>query len=90
MREQMQTLTAARVNEAVRRHLSYRDLCLVMIAGDADRLRDELLADGVTTITYDSPKPQPILDEDQIIGARKLGVRQDAVRITAVEDVFGR
>ena len=88
MREQMRSLTAAQVNDAVRRHLSASDLSVVMITQDAAALREQLLADEFTPMTYDSAKPPELLAEDQIIGARKLHIRPDAIRITPVEDVF--
>jgi zinc protease len=61
-----------------------------MITQDAAGLRDTLLAGEFTPITYDAAKPSDILAEDQIIGARKLHLRPDAVRITPVEDVFAQ
>jgi hypothetical protein len=41
-------------------------------------------------MTYDGPKPQELLDEDTVIGARKLAIAPDAVTIVPVEDVFAR
>jgi zinc protease len=41
-------------------------------------------------MTYETEKPTALLEEDRIIGARRLGVRPDAVRITPVAQVFAR
>ncbi len=90
LRDRLAKLTREDVNRAVRAHLSARDLSVVFITQDAEGLRKALLADGPTTITYDSPKPRPILDEDAAVGSRKLGISPDAVRITPVADVFAR
>jgi zinc protease len=90
MREQIAGLTRDRVNEAVRRHLSAENLSVVMITQDAAGLRDTLLADEFTPIAYDAAKPADVLEEDRVIGARKLNLRPDAVRITPVGDVFAR
>jgi len=57
---------------------------------DAEGLRAKLLADGFSDIKYDSEKPKEILAEDQVIGAMKLGLKPESVRITPVEDVFAR
>ena len=46
-----------------------------------------LVADA-SPITYDGEKPAQLLAEDKVIGARKLGIRPDAVRITPVDEVF--
>jgi zinc protease len=53
-------------------------------------LKDALVKDAFSPIRYEAEKPQELLDEDRLIGGRKLGVRPDAVRITPVEDVFKR
>jgi len=90
MREQLAGLTRDRVNEAVRRHISATEFFAVFVSGDGARLRDELLSDEPTTIAYDAPKPADLLDEDKVIGARRLGIRAEAIRITPVEDVFAR
>jgi len=49
-----------------------------------------LLADAFSPIKYDGEKPQSLLDEDKVIGARKLGIRPENIRITPVEQVFDR
>jgi zinc protease len=88
MREQLAGLTRERVNEAIRRHLSARDIQVVMITRDAAGLQEQLLSDAPTEMSYDAPKPPEVLEEDRVVGARKLGLRPEDVVITRVEDVF--
>ena len=88
MREAMSKLTVSEVNQAVRRHLSARDLSVVMVTPDGAALREQLLSSEPATIVYDAPKPQEITDEDRVVGARNLGVTPEAVRVTSVESVF--
>ena len=76
------------VNRAIRAHLSPSDLAVVVIAKDAEGLKRALVADAFSPITYDGEKPAELLAEDKVIGARKLGIRPEAVRITPVEEVF--
>jgi zinc protease len=90
MRDRLSKLTRAEVNAAVRRHLSSTDLQVVMIAEDAEGLRDRLLADGLSTVKYDAPPPPEILAEDKVIGAMKLHLKPEAVRIVPVEEVFAK
>jgi len=90
MREHLRGLDADAVNDAVRRHLSARDLDIVMIAPDADALRHALLSDAPTTLTYDAPKPPELLAEDRVIGERRLALEEGNVRITPVVEVFAR
>jgi zinc protease len=88
MRDQLSRLTVADVNRAVRKHLSGRDLSVVMITKDAKGLRDRLTSDAPSTITYDAPKPPELLEEDKVIGVLKL--QPTSVTITPVDQVFAK
>ncbi len=90
MRDRLQKLTREDVNAAIRKHLSAGDLSVVIIAKDAKGLKEKLVADAFSPIRYEAEKPKELLDEDQVIGARKLGLAPEAVRITPVEEVFAR
>jgi zinc protease len=90
MREKLQALTLNDVNQAIKKHLNSKNMSVVMITKDAEGLRDKLLSDAFSPIKYDANKPAELLQEDQVIGARKLNIRPDKVRITPVEDVFAQ
>jgi zinc protease len=90
MRDGLARLTRDGVNAAVRRHLSASDLSFVIVTTDAKGLADALLADGPSTVAYDADKPAALLEEDRRIGATKLGLRPEAIRITKIADVFAR
>jgi zinc protease len=90
MRSQLEKLTRDDVNKALKKHLSATDLSVVIITKDAKGLRSQLLADAFSPIKYDGEKPQDLLDEDKVIGARKLNLTPDRVRITPVDQVFSR
>jgi zinc protease len=90
MREALQKLTVDQVNAAIRRHLSADRLQIVVITRDADALRQALIADAPSAVKYDGEKPAALLEEDRTIGALRLGLTADRVRITPVEDVFAR
>jgi zinc protease len=90
LRERLRTLTLADVNRAVRAHLSAANLSVVIVTKDARGLAERLVADASSPITYDAEKPAELLAEDKVIGARKLGIRGEAVRITPVDEVFAK
>jgi zinc protease len=90
MRERLSALTREAVNAAVRKHLSADNLAFVIITGDAEALRDKLVSDAFSPIQYDAEKPAALLEEDKVIGARKLGIRPEAVRITPLDEVFAK
>src|SRR5664280_513578 len=90
MRANLSKLTRADVNAAVKRHLQTKDLTFVMITKDAEGLKEKLVSDAFSPITYDGEKPKELLDEDKVIGARKLGIKAEAVTVTPVDDVFAK
>jgi len=88
MRDALGKLTAADVNTAMKRHLSAKNLSVVFITKDAVGLKDKLIADAVSTVKYDAKPSKELLDEDQIIGNLKLGIKPEAVTIISVDKVF--
>jgi zinc protease len=90
MRSALQKLTRDDVNRAIKKHLSAKDLSAVIITKDAAALRDALAADSFSAIKYDADKPAELLAEDKVIGARKMGIPADKIRVTPVEEVFAK
>jgi zinc protease len=88
MRGSLAALTPDEVHAAIRRHLSGTDLDVVIVTRNAEALRDALVSDAISTVTYDSPMPAALLDEDRAIGAQPLAIAPDRVRITDVDAVF--
>jgi zinc protease len=88
MRDGLAKLTLADVNAAVRRHLSAHNLSVVIVTKDAADMKARLLDDRVSAIRYDGNKPAALLAEDQIIGARKLAIRPQALTVTPLSRVF--
>ncbi len=89
MRAQYAKLTRDDVNKAIKKYLSAKNLSLVYIAKDAEGLRDQLLKDAPSSVTYDAPKPQ-LAAEDKVIGAYKLNIKPENVKITPVDNVFAK
>ncbi|WP_020654080.1 M16 family metallopeptidase [Massilia niastensis] len=88
MRDGLSRLTVADVNAAIRKHLSARNLSVVVITRDAAGLKEALVSDAFSPIKYDANKPQALLDEDRQIGSMKLGIKPEAVRITPAAQAF--
>jgi zinc protease len=90
MRAQYSKLTRDDVNNAIKKYLSAKNLTVVIITKDAEALRNQLVSDEFSQIKYESAKPQDIVDEDKIIGAYKLNIRPENVKIVPVDDVFAK
>ena len=90
MRDRLKALTLDGVNAAIRKHLTASDLTVVIVTKDAKDLKARLVADDFSPIKYDADKPKELLDEDKIIGALKLNIKPENVKITPVGDVFAK
>ncbi len=90
MRERLKALTPEAVNAAIRKYLSAKDLAVVIVTKDAKGLKDSLVSDEFSPIKYDAEKPKELLEEDKVIGALKLGIKPENVKITPVDQVFAK
>jgi zinc protease len=88
MRDQLSRLTLEDVNAAIKKYLATNRMRIVVVTKDAEGLRDAILSNKPSPMTYNSPKPQAILDEDKVIQVYPIDVRAEQVRITPVEQVF--
>jgi zinc protease len=88
IRSELSKLTAGRVSDVVRRHLSWTNLQVVMIAPNAAGLKAELLSGATSTIEYDGEKPEELLADDQVVGDYELGLTPEQIVVTPVEQVF--
>jgi zinc protease len=84
----LDSMTLEQVNAAIKRHIHPNQLAIVIVSGQAELLRDAIVADQPGTITYPSPKSEAVLAEDQLIGAHKLGVPAKNVTMIGVEEMF--
>ena len=89
-RRMMDELTLEDVNGAIKRHLQYANLKIAIVTGDAEGLRQSLVTDAPTPITYDTPKSDEILAEDKQIAAFPLDISADAVTVVPVTEAFER
>jgi zinc protease len=74
LKDSLKKLTLEQVNEAIRKHLRSTDLDVVVITKDAQGMRKAIQSGAPSKVQYVSNPPQPILDEDKIIGRYKLDV----------------
>jgi len=81
-------LTLDDVNAALKKHLTWENVKVVFITSDADGLKNALVGNEPSPITYESEKPAAVMEEDKIISTYPLTVKADNVHIVKVEDVF--
>jgi zinc protease len=88
MRQELAKLTLADVNSAIQKYLKSDRMQIVMVTKDAEGLREAILSGKPSPITYVSPKPKEITDEDKLIEAYKINVKPENVVIVPIEKVF--
>lgn len=86
--EELKKLTVEKVNAAIRKHLSTQNVTVVIVTKDGNALREAILNEKTSPITYSSPKPASLLEEDKRIEAYPLPLKPTDVTVTPVERVF--
>jgi len=88
MREQLAKLTLADVNRAIKAYLKSDAMRIAIVTKDASALRDAIVNNKLSPITYNAPKLKEITDEDKIIESYKINVKPADVTIVPADKVF--
>ena len=89
-RRMMKEVTLADVNAAIKKYLQYENLEIVLVTKDARSLKEALVTDASSPITYPTPKPESILAEDRQIDVFPLRIKSQDVRIIPVTELFAK
>ncbi|HEY6950762.1 MAG TPA: pitrilysin family protein [Bacteroidota bacterium] len=89
-RDMMDTLTLQDVNNAVKKHLQYGTMDIVIVTSGAAFLKEELSKDMPSPITYKTPKPEHVLAEDKEIGTFPLNLKPEDISIVPVAELLER
>lgn len=87
-RKMMKEMTVEDVNNAIKKHWQYGNVQIALITKDAQSLKDALVNNTPSPITYQSPKPDNIMAEDKEISTFPLNIKAENVRIVPVADLF--
>ena len=88
LKQSLAKLTVEDVNRAIRKHLRSTDLQVVVVAKDCAALKAKFLSNEVSPMTYNSPKPAEVMEEDKIIERWRLDWKPEDVRVVPVDGVF--
>ena len=89
-RRLMDELTLADVNAAIKKHWPLANLKIVAVTTDAAAFATALAADAPSPITYPSPKPAAITEEDKAISTYPLKINRENVKIVPVAELFAK
>lgn len=88
VRDQLQKLTLEDTNRAIKKYLQAENVKVAVITKDAEGFKRGALSGQASPVSYTSPPPKEILDEDKIIESYKLKLDPKSVTVTPVEQVF--
>ena len=88
VRTELGKLTLEQVNRVIREQLTTENVKFVFITPDGADLKARLVSDQPSPMTYNSPKPEEVLAEDQVIQGLALGFADDSVRVIPAESYF--
>jgi len=81
-------LTSAKLKEVVARRFTGTDLAIVIVSKDGAALKQTLLKGEKSPPTYDAPKPKEVTDEDALIEALPLALKDEDITVWPIADVF--
>ncbi len=87
-RQKMDELTLEEVNAAIKKYLQYENIKVVFVTNEPEALKQALVNNEPSPITYPTPKPAEVLEEDKQIATYPLKVKPENVRITPIESIF--
>jgi zinc protease len=88
VKDRLATLTREEVNRVIKRYLRRDRLVIVAVANHAEDLKRALASGGPSPITYDSSKPEKILEEDKVVERFPLDLRSGDVAVLPVNQTF--
>ncbi|MAT38671.1 MAG: peptidase M16 [Ectothiorhodospiraceae bacterium] len=87
-RRKIGELTHEQVNAAIKKHLQYENIKIAMVTQGAEEFKQQLVEDVPSPISYETPKPEEVTEEDKAISTFPLPIQEESVRIIPVEDMF--
>ena len=90
VRDQLAKLKLEDVNRAIRKHLQAENAKIIVVTRDAEAFKEAAVGGKPSPVSYTSPPPKDILEEDKIIESYKLNLNTKKVEVVPVDKVFQR
>lgn len=87
-RKMMDEITLEEVNAAIKKHLSMERFHIAVVTNNAEEFKEALVKNSVSSITYSTPKPDEVLQEDKDIEKYPLPMKHENIRIIPVQKLF--
>ncbi len=87
-RKALEAMTVEDVNAAIKRHWHYGTMEIAIVTKDAQGLKGALLQDRPSPITYKTPKPPAVMEDDKAIEKFPVPVKPENITVVKVEELF--
>ena len=81
-------MTLGDVNRVIKRYIRTDRLMIVAVSKDGEELKRQLASDDPSPMTYNSPKPQQITEEDKVVERWPLNLKPEDIVVRPVATVF--
>jgi zinc protease len=88
LKAQLAKLTLADVNRVIKRFIRADRLTIVAVTKDGEELKRQLASDDPSPMTYNSPKPAEITEEDKVVERLPLKIKAEDIVVRPVAGVF--
>jgi len=87
-KKRLSEVTLDEVNNVIKKYLQYDNMKIIFVTSNAEELKNILVENRPTPISYRTPKPKEILEEDKIIASFPLRIKHENIKIVKPEDLF--
>jgi zinc protease len=88
LKAQLAKLTLADVNRVIKRYIRTDRLTIVAVSRNGEALKRDLASEDPSPMTYNSPKPAEITEEDKIVERWPLKLKPEEITVRPVSEVF--
>ena len=81
-------LSLADVNRVIRKYIRADRVAIAAVTRNGEDLQRQLASEDASPMTYNSPKPQEITDEDKLVVKWPLGLKLEDIKVKPVSEVF--
>jgi zinc protease len=88
LKAQLAKLTLADVNRVIKENIRAHHVVIVAVTRNGEDLKRQLASEDASPMTYNSPKPREITEEDMLVVKWPLGVKAEDIKVRPVAGVF--
>ena len=81
-------LTLADVNRVIKQYIHTDRMTIVAVAKNGAELKAQIAAGDPSPMTYNSPKPEAITDEDKLVERRPFNLKAEDITVVPVAQIF--